>query len=109
MFDWAKELACAVTVCDVQGVVLYQNNKSKTTFAAYGEMIGKNLKECHNPQSWATIQQLLCEDVSNSYTIEKAGIKKMIHQTPWYHEGKVAGLVELSIELPKEMPHCIRD
>ena len=109
MFDWAKELSCAVTVCDADGVVLYQNQKSKTTFAAFGEMVGKNLKECHKPQSWEVIERLLSENVSNVYTIEKKGVKKMIYQTPWYRDGKVSGLVELSMELPLEVPHHIRD
>jgi len=45
---------------------------------------------------------------TNVYTIEKAGIKKMIYQTPWYQNGKVAGLVEISIEIPFDMPHFIR-
>lgn len=108
MFDWIDDLSCAVTVCDTQGVVLYQNEKSKVTFASEGVFVGRNLKECHQPQSWKMIQQLLREGASNSYTIEKRGQKKLIHQTPWYHNGEVAGLVELSLELPNEMPHHIR-
>lgn len=45
---------------------------------------------------------------SNAYTIEKNGIKKMIYQTAWFNEGIVGGLVEISMELPGEMPHYIR-
>ena len=108
MFDWVKELSCAVTVCDTDGVVLYQNEKSRTTFASYGNMVGRNLKDCHKPESWEFIQRLLHEGLSNSYTVEKKGLKKLIHQTPWYINGKVAGLVELSIELPEALPHYIR-
>jgi transcriptional regulator with PAS, ATPase and Fis domain len=109
MFDWAKELSCAVTVCDTNGVVLYQNDKSKATFSADGEMVGKSLKDCHKPESWASIQRLMNEEKGNCYTIEKKGVKKLIHQTPWYGNGKVAGLVEISIEIPFEMPHHVRD
>jgi transcriptional regulator with PAS, ATPase and Fis domain len=109
MLDWAKELSgAAITVCDADGIVLYQNEKSKSTFAAYGNLLGKSLKDCHKPTSWATIQRLITENVSNTYTIEKNGIKKLIHQAPWYKDGKVAGLVEFSIELPLELPHHIR-
>lgn len=108
MFDWVKEFPCAVTVCDTDGVVLYQNQKSEATFSAYGSFVGKNLKDCHQPQSWATIQRLLAENVSNVYTIEKAGVKKLIYQTPWYSNGKVMGLVELSVELPNEVPNYVR-
>jgi transcriptional regulator with PAS, ATPase and Fis domain len=108
MLDWAKTLSCAVTVCDTDGIVIYQNEKSKATFAAYGDLIGKSLKDCHKPGSWEIIQKLMNEHVSNSYTIEKNGVKKLILQTPWYLGTNLAGLVELSIELPSTLPHFIR-
>ena len=44
----------------------------------------------------------------NVYTIEKHGIKKLIYQAPWYRDGEFAGLVELAIELPAELPHFVR-
>ena len=40
--------------------------------------------------------------------MEKAGIKKLIYQAPWRKDGKVAGVVELSMEIPFEMPHFVR-
>ena len=40
--------------------------------------------------------------------IEKNGVKKIIYQSPWYKEGEYAGFVELSLEIPLEMPHFIR-
>ena len=46
---------------------------------------------------------------TNVYTIEKKGVKKLIYQTPWYHDGAFAGLVELGLEIPAEMPHFVRD
>jgi hypothetical protein len=66
------------------------------------------------------IGKLLSEGASNSYTITKNGINKLIHQTPWFttdpskgivlEDGRiVGGLVELSIELPADMPHYNRD
>ena len=46
---------------------------------------------------------------TNAYTIEKAGVKKLIYQAPWFHDGGVfGGLVELSMVIPMEMPHFIR-
>lgn len=107
-YDWAKELNCAVTVCDTEGVILYMNEKSKATFSGRGELIGKNLKDCHKSESWDHIQRMITTGESNSYTISKNGQKKLIYQTPWYKEGVVAGLVELSIVVPEEMPHFIR-
>ncbi len=106
--DYFKELDCAVTVCDTQGNVIYCNEKSKATFAKYGDLIGKNLKDCHGPASWEKIQRLLQTGESNSYTIEKNGQKKIIHQTPWREDGEIKGLVEFSMVIPFEMPHYIR-
>ncbi|CUQ61167.1 Uncharacterised protein [Dorea longicatena] len=44
----------------------------------------------------------------NAYTIEKNGVKKMIYQTAWKQDGVVGGLVEISMEIPGEMPHYMR-
>ena len=43
------------------------------------------------------------------YTIEKNGVRKMIYQTPWRVDGVVGGLAEISMEIPAEMPHHIRN
>ena len=45
---------------------------------------------------------------TNAYTIEKQGVRKMIYQTAWRERGEIRGLVEISMELPDEMPHYIR-
>ena len=93
-----------------EGKILEMNNKACATFAKYGgaDLIGKSLYDCHSENSQQKIHQLLIDGNSNTYTIEKVGTKKLIHQTPWYQDGKIAGLVELSIELPQEMPHIVR-
>ena len=108
MYEWAKEMNCAVTVCDTKGVILFMNDKACKTFAKHGDLIGKNLFDFHNLQSKEKIREMLATGGSNAYTIEKNGIKKMIYQTPWFNEGVVSGLVEISMELPEEMPHHIR-
>lgn len=101
MYEWAKEMNCAVTVCDTKGIILYMNDKACQTFAKYGNLIGKNLLTCHNAQSQEKIHEMLQTGGSNAYTIEKNGIKKMIYQTAWFNEGIVGGLVEISMELPR--------
>ena len=106
--DWAKEMNCAVTVCDSEGVILYMNDKAKETFAKHGNLIGKSLIPCHNENSRAIIAKLLETGGTNSYTIQKNGQKKMIYQTAWKEDGVVAGLVEISMVIPEEMPHYIR-
>lgn len=106
--DWAKEMNCAVTVCDNDGIILYMNDKAKETFARHGDMIGKSLIPCHNERSRAIIADLLASGGSNSYTIEKNGVRKMIYQTAWKENGKVAGLVEISMVIPEDMSHYVR-
>jgi hypothetical protein len=106
--EWAKEMNCAVTVCDKYGTIIYMNDKAKETFASHGDLIGKSLIPCHNERSRAIIANLLATGGSNAYTIEKKGMKKMIYQTAWKDGGEVAGLVEISMIIPEEMPHYIR-
>lgn len=98
----------AVTVCDLECKIIYMNEKAQRVFQKYGDLIGKNLRDCHSEPSIGKIDELLQTGSENTYTIEKNGIKKIIHQTPWFNDGKIAGLVELSIEIPLEMPHFVR-
>jgi len=107
-FDYLKEIDGAATVCDKEGVVVYCNDCSKSQFAKYGDLIGQNLKDCHMPASWEKICQLIETGESNIYTVEKNGIKKMIYQTPWRESGEVKGLIEITFEIPNEIPHFMR-
>ncbi|MDE6527886.1 MAG: PAS domain-containing protein [Muribaculaceae bacterium] len=106
--QWPDDVNCAITVCDAEGVILFMNRKARETFAAHGNLIGKNLFECHSEESRAKIRQMLASGESNAYTISKNGLKKVIYQTPWRRDGKVAGMVEISMVVPEEMPHHIR-
>ncbi len=109
--DWTQHFAGAVTVCDRDGIILAMNDKSAQTFARDGgaALVGSNLFDCHNEQSKVKIRALLDSGQTNAYTIEKNGVKKLIYQSPWYDDaGQLAGLVELSLEIPAEMPHFVR-
>jgi hypothetical protein len=35
-------------------------------------------------------------------------LKKIIYQTPWVNENVIGGLIEISFNIPDEMPHFIR-
>lgn len=106
--DWAMEMNCAITVCDSEGKILYMNQKSRDTYRKHGNLIGKNLMECHSERSKEIIRHLLETGGQNAYTIEKEGLRKMIYQSAWKENGTVMGLCEISIVLPEEMPHYIR-
>jgi transcriptional regulator with PAS, ATPase and Fis domain len=105
--DWSRELPAAVTVCDRNGVILEMNDKAKSTFS--GDLVGKNVLDCHPEPTRTKLSELLATGKSNVYTIEKNGIKKLIYQSPWYRDGQFAGLVEISLELPASLPHFRRD
>ena len=108
--DWTQELASAVTVCDERGTILAMNQASAKTFEADGgrSLIGKSLLDCHPEPSRSMVAEMLARPRPNTYTVEKKGVKKLIHQAPWFKDGKFAGLVELSIVLPANMPHHVR-
>lgn len=107
---WAEGLDCAVTVCDSEGKILFMNGRSRQTFAKYGDIIGRSLYEFHPERASAIIRRLLDEGTSNTYSISKNGRKKIIHQTPWRQEdGTVGGLVEISMVVPEEFPHYVRN
>lgn len=40
-YEWAKEMNCAVTVCDAEGIIIYMNDKSRETYKKEGDLIGK--------------------------------------------------------------------
>jgi len=40
---------------------------------------------------------------SNTYIIECKGVRKLVHQEPWYDQESFAGLVETVIVLPAEL------
>lgn len=108
--DWVGQFPGAVTVCDREGTILYMNEKSCRTFSADGgeKLVGENVLDCHPEPAKTRLAAMLAEGRSNAYTIEKKGVRKIIYQSPWYQDGQYAGFVELSLEIPADMPHYVR-
>ena len=108
---WVKEFAGAVSVCDTEGRILEMNDRAALTFEKDGgaKLIGANVLDCHPEPSRSKLKAMLASGRTNVYTIEKKGNKKFIYQSPWYDHGQYAGFVEISIEIPSDMPHFIRD
>ena len=86
------------------------NQKARRTFIKPGmeDLIGKNVLDCHPEPAKTLLKDLLEHPRTNSYTIEKNGVKKLIYQTPWYKNGKYKGFMELSMEIPFQMKHMVR-
>lgn len=109
--EWAEQFGAAITVCDGSGVVVEVNERSRRTFARDGTTnpLGMNILDCHPEPARTKVAEMLKTAGTNIYTIEKQGQRKLIYQAPWYKDGHFAGLVELSLPIPSEMPHFNRD
>ena len=35
-FAWYEDMNCAITVCDTEGVIIYQNKPARELYAAHG-------------------------------------------------------------------------
>jgi transcriptional regulator with PAS, ATPase and Fis domain len=110
MYDWALEFPGAVTVCDRDYTIIYMNDRASETFSKDGgrALLGTSLSACHSEASRAIMKRILETGEPNSYTIEKKGVHKFIYQAPWRKDGQIAGLVEISVVIPPELPHFVR-
>jgi transcriptional regulator with PAS, ATPase and Fis domain len=108
---WVEEFPAAITVCDTRGVLLEMNAKSAANFREEGgeRLIGKKVFDCHPEQARTKFRKLLHGRLTNVYTVEKRGKRKLIYQAPWYKAGKYGGLVELSLEIPRHIPNFNQD
>lgn len=108
--EWVTSFPAAITVCDKNGIILEMNGKAIDSFKNDGgeKLLGTNLLDCHPEPARSQVEEMLRTQKANSYTIEKRGMKKLIYQSPWYANGRLAGFVELSLPIPFEMPHFVR-
>jgi hypothetical protein len=109
--EWVEDFEGAVTVADRDGTILYMNQQAVRSFEKSGgaALIGKNLAECHKQSSTAKIKAIIETGIPNTYTIEKAGVHKLVYQAPWRVGGETKGIVEISFEIPPRLPHFVRD
>lgn len=106
-FSYLDTVDFAATVCDREGIVLYQNDRA---IKRDGDVMGKNLFNCHGEKAGAMIRHMMDAGATNTYQIIRHGKHKLLHQTPWFDaEGAVAGLIELAIDLPEDMRVLNRD
>ena len=106
-FDYLSKVAFAATVCDNEGTIVYQNERS---VERKGNLVGRSVYDCHKPHSCEIIRRMLATGESHVYEFVKNGRRNFAHQTPWFDEnGKLSGLVELIVDLPDEYPVFNRD
>ncbi len=58
--DWVKEFPASITVCDIEGVILYMNDLAIEVFKDDGgvSLIGTNLLECHPEPSRTKLKNM---------------------------------------------------
>ena len=107
---WVKEFPGPVVVSDASGIIVEMNDKAVEWFASRGGkgLLGKSLFDVHQEASQGKIGRLLETKAANVYTIERDGVRRLVYQSPWYRDGEFAGLVELLLEVPSEIPHHVR-
>lgn len=64
-------------LCDKEGLVLYQNAVARQRD---GEVIGKNLYNCHSPKSGEKIRMMMETGMSNSYEVIHHGKHYFVHK-----------------------------
>lgn len=111
MTDFMNDFPGAITVCDIDGTIIYMNEASAEVFKDDGGtgLIGTSVLDCHPEPSRSKLQLMMEKHEPNVYTIQKHGKRKLIYQTPWYQDGEYAGFIELALYIPWEMPHFNRD
>lgn len=107
---WFAEFPGSILVCDPEGIILEMNDKAARAYAADGgrQLIGANLLDCHPEPARSKVRGMLASRSPNIYTIEKNDQHKLIYQVPWLAGGVYRGFIELTLEIPVEMPHFVR-
>ncbi len=108
--NWADHYSGAITICDRKGIIVYMNDVSARQFEKDGgkKLVGANLLDCHPEPARKKLLAMLEKPLHNTYSVEKNGKTKIIHQSPWIENGVFKGVVELSFEIPTPMPHFVR-
>jgi transcriptional regulator with PAS, ATPase and Fis domain len=111
MDPWIEHLPAAVTVTDAEGRIIAMNAKAAEAFSDDGgtALLGSSVFDCHPEPAKTRTLALYAEKTPNHYTIEKKGLRKIIHQMPYFDAaGAFAGFVEVSVPIPEDLPHFVR-
>ena len=109
--SWYKVFPGAITVTDEKGTVIEMNEGSEKLFEKDGgyAVLGQNVITCHPPGTQEKVRQIYETQSFNIYSITKGGQKHLVYQAPYFIEGEFSGMVELSLDLPDDIPHFDRD
>jgi hypothetical protein len=107
---WIKEFPAAIIVCDRDGIILEMNDIAARSLSKSGgsALIGNNMRGCHSDACLGKLEQILTNPHTNTYINIRNGIQKLIFQSPWYSNGEYSGFVQISFEIPNEIPRFVR-
>ena len=107
---WFEELPCSVIVCDKWYKILYMNDRAAEDHADDGgrALVGTDLMKCHPPDAQVKLRKVLISGRPNVYTTEENRKKKLVYQCQWKKGGRLGGVVQLVIQLPRDIPHHVR-
>jgi len=105
--EWFDELPCSVIICDKKFKVLFMNDRAAEDHANDGgrALIGTDLMNCHPPDAQVKLRRVLTSGRPNVYTTQEMRKKKLIYQCQWKKGGRVGGVLQLVMELPRDVPH----
>ncbi len=106
--DWLDQLPCALTVCDRKYKILYMNEKAAEANSEGMALVGKSLMDCHPPSARRKLRHVMSAGKPHVFSIERKRVKRIVYQGHWKKNGKAGGLVEISFELPRDMPNLRR-
>ena len=108
---WVEQFPAEITVCDAAGRLTEMNAAAEAIFASEGGrgLIGTDVLDCHSGPDRSKLADMLAQPRLNVYINEEKGRKTFFYQAPCYQDGRFAGYVELSFELPGSIPHFIRE
>ena len=104
-------LSAEVLKSPTGGLILEMNAGAEVLFAEDGGrgLLGTNVLGCHVQPTLAKLEGMLEKQITNSYFNTENGEKRFFFQSPWYQDGRYAGFVEISFDVPQIIPHFIRE
>jgi len=108
---WVKEFPAEIMVCDSGGIIHEMNVHAEMLFAEEGgrKLLGKDVLECHTDPARGKLAEMLEKQIPNSYFNTENGEKRFFLQSPWFVDDHYAGFVEISFDVPQEIPHFVRE
>ena len=108
-FDAFDAFPGAVVICDPEGIIIYINAAAETILATHGgrALIGSNVLDCHPTPAREKLAMLMRDRLTNTYTSEKNGTKRLVYQFPLYQNGTYSGYGEISFEVPLAIPNFL--